>query len=121
MKQRSGLSTIDHYLNDFIFAGRNYKKCVELINTIKQICQELGVPLAKDISFGPTYKLVFLGLEIDTVSQMDRVPEVKSAELSTLLQEMIGKKRVTVRQIQSLLGKLIIFFSIKLLFQVGHL
>ena len=58
------------------------------MNTFKQICQELGVPLAEDKSFGP-YKLVFLGLEIDTVSQMVRVLEVKSAELSTLLQEML--------------------------------
>ena len=55
------------------------------MNTFKQICQELGVPLAEDKSFGPTFK--FLGLEIDTVSQLVRVPEVKSAELSTLLQE----------------------------------
>ena len=48
--------------------------------------------MAEDKSFGPTYKLVFLGLEIDTVSQMVRVLEVKSAELSTLLQEMLRKK-----------------------------
>ena len=109
MKQRSGLSTVDHYLDDFFFAGRNRKSCVDLMNTFKQICQELGVPLAEDKSFGPTYKLVFLGLEIDTVSQMVRVPEVKSAELSTLLQEMLGKKRVTLRQLQFLLGQLIFF------------
>ena len=89
------------------------------MNTFKQICQELGVPLAEDKSFGPTYKLVFLGLEIDTVSQMVRVLEVKSAELSTLLQEMLRKKRVTLLQLQSLLGKL--NFSLKLLFQVGYL
>ena len=61
MKQRSGLSTVDHYLDDFLFAGRNHKSCVDLMNTFKQICQELGVPLAEDKSFGPTYKLVFLG------------------------------------------------------------
>ena len=84
------MSTIDHYIDYFIFAGKNYKSCVELMNTFKQICQELGVPLAEDKSFGPIYKLVFLGLEIDTVSQMVSVPEVKSAELSTLLQEMLG-------------------------------
>ena len=109
MKQRSGLSTVDHYLDDFFFAGRNHKSCVDLMNTFKQICQELGVPLAEDKSFGPTYKLVFLGLEIDTVSQMVRVLEVKSAELSTLLQEMLRKKRVTLLQLQSLLGKLNFF------------
>ena len=57
----------------------------------------------------PTFKLVFLGLEIDTISQMGRVPEVKSAPLSTLLQEMLGQKRVTLRQIHSLLGKLHFF------------
>ena len=89
------------------------------MNTFKQICQELGVPLAEDKTFDPTYKLVFLELEIDAVSQTVRVPEVKSAELSTLLQEMLRKKRVTLRQLQSLLGKL--NFFTKALFQVGHL
>ena len=49
---------------------------MELLN------QELGVTLAEDKSLGLTNKLVFLGLEIDTISQMDRVPDVKSAELS---------------------------------------
>ena len=58
------------------------------MNTFNQICQELRVPLAEDKSFHPTYKLVFLGLEIDTISQMGRVPDVKFAELSTL----IGKR-----------------------------
>ena len=56
------------------------------------LCQELGVTLAEDKSLGQTNKLVFLGLEIDTVSQMVRVLEVKSAELSTLLQEMLRRK-----------------------------
>ena len=37
MKQRSGLSTIDHYLDDFISAGKNYKSCVELMNTFKHL------------------------------------------------------------------------------------
>ena len=66
------------------------------MNTFKQICQELGVPLAEDKSFGPTYKLVFLGLEIDTISQMVRVLEVKSAELSTLLQEKSNSTATTI-------------------------
>ena len=65
--------------------------------------------MAEDKSLGPTNKLVFLGLEIDTISQMGRVPDVKSAELSTLIQEMLRKKRVTLRQIHSLLGKLHFF------------
>ena len=79
------------------------------MNTFKQICQKLGVPLTVDNSFGPTYKFVFLRLEIDTVSQLFRVPEVKSGELSTSIQEILEKKRVTLRQLQSLLGKLNIF------------
>lgn len=40
----------------------------------KQVAQELGVPLAEDKYVGPTNNLVFLGLEIDTVAMMVRVP-----------------------------------------------
>ena len=36
-EQRSGLSTNYHYLDDFIFAGKNYKSCVELRSNLSGI------------------------------------------------------------------------------------
>lgn len=72
----------------------------------KQVAQELGVPLAEDKSVGPTNNLVFVGLEIDTVAIMVRVPVYKRVELVSLLQKFIDRKSITLKQLQSMLGKL---------------
>jgi hypothetical protein len=62
------LDTLDHYLDDFIFAGANGSgNCALLMDVFKNICQELGVPLADNKTVGPTTLLTFLGLLIDTV------------------------------------------------------
>ena len=46
-------------------------ECLELMNTFARICQDLGVPIAKEKSKGPVTKLVFLGLEIDTTEMLE--------------------------------------------------
>lgn len=106
VEQKTGLSTIDHYLDDFIFVGNDFETCLKLMEMFKQVAQELGVPLAEDKSVGPTNNLVFLGLEIDTVAMMVIVPVHKRVELVSLLQKFIDRKSITPKQLQSLLGKL---------------
>lgn len=106
VEQKTSLSTIDHYLDDFIFAGKDFDTCSKLMETFKKVAKELGVPLAEDKSVGPTNNLVFLGLEIDTVAMMVRVPVQKRVELVSLLQKFIARRSITLKQLQSLLGKL---------------
>lgn len=76
------------------------------METFKQVAQELGVPLAEDKSVGSTNNLVFLGLEIDTVALMVRVPVQKRVELVSLLQKFIDRKPITIKQLQSSLSML---------------
>jgi hypothetical protein len=62
-----GLSTLDHYLDDFIFAGQeNSERCKTKMNYFLGISQELGIPIADEKSVGTVTVLTFLGLEIDT-------------------------------------------------------
>lgn len=60
--------------------------------------------MAADKCVGPTNYLVLLGLEIDNVAMMVRVPVHKRVELVSLLQKIIYRKLVTLKQLQSLLG-----------------
>jgi hypothetical protein len=63
---KTDLDTLDHYLDDFIFAGANGSgNCALLMDVFKNICQELGVPLADNKTVGPTTLLTFLGLLIN--------------------------------------------------------
>ena len=63
VKEKASLDTLEHYLNDFIFAGRNQTgDCKKLMDTFQEICNEFGNPLAEDKTRGPATCLVFLGL-----------------------------------------------------------
>ena len=48
---------------------------------LRQLCGELGVPIAEHKTDGPTTCLVFLGIEIDTVAGQLRLPGEKLKRL----------------------------------------
>lgn len=100
---------IDYYLDDFIFAGHNASVCKDTMSTFHSICHDIGVPLAEDKTVGPTTCLTFLGLEIDTIEMLVRVPHPKCVELQNLLKQLSPLKKVTLKQLQSVLGKLNFF------------
>ena len=53
--------------------------------------------------------MIFLGLEIDTGQMAVRIPDHKVEELSKLLSELSSKNKITLRQLQSFVGKLSFF------------
>lgn len=55
---------------------------------------------------GPTTRLIFLGIQIDTVSGELRLPEEKLQRLRTLLQEWGSRKTCQRKQLESLIGLL---------------
>lgn len=62
VKSKSGLGTLDHYLDDFIFAGaEGTNNCQLLMDTCFDISSDLGVPIAKNKTLGPTTFITFLG------------------------------------------------------------
>ena len=106
----SGQVTIDHYLDDFIFCGtKNMQDCKSLVDTFTMVCGWLTVPLAEEKSVGPVQKLIFLGYEVDSVSMSVRIPLHKIDELNAILLEMLGRKKVTLKEFQTLIGKLAFF------------
>ena len=56
------------------------------MNTFNSICYELGGPFSEGKSVGPTTCLTFLGLEIDTIEMLVRIPHPK---LLDLLQDLL--------------------------------
>lgn len=99
--------TMDHYLDDFIFAGaKNTNDCSELICSFASACDSLGVPIAREKSVGPCTKLIFLGLEIDSVLMIIRIPLQKMEELREIILKVLERKKVVLKEFQSLVGKL---------------
>ncbi|CAC5358968.1 unnamed protein product [Mytilus coruscus] len=93
--------------NDFIFGGSaNSDDCLVLMNTFTELCNELGVPIAEDKTIHPITRLTFLGLEIDTVDMVVRIPVAKLIKLRSQLQPMTIKRNIKFKDFVSLVGLL---------------
>jgi hypothetical protein len=111
VETRCGLHSIDHYLDDFILVGKKFSNdCSTLMNTFMNVCDELGVPIAENKTVGPSNIITFLGFIIDTVLMMVRIPEEKLQKLRHLLQPLLYKKKVSLKDLESLTG-LMTYFS----------
>ena len=106
-KCRSAAPAVTHYLDDFLFGGRSgTNECQEVIDTFQHFCNKLGVPLALDKTKGPTTTITFLGIEFDTVHMVLRLPSEKLSNLRLQILSILEKKKVSLRELQSMLGLL---------------
>ena len=79
---RNGVDNCLHYLDDFLILGSGRSNdCWVALQRALQICAYLGVPIAQSKTEGPATKLVFLGIEIDTVEGVMRLPSEKLQRL----------------------------------------
>ena len=103
--KRRGLETLDHYLDDFFFAGQDSTNgCQMLMSAFQKLCVQLEILLTEDKTKGPTTTIIFLGLEIDTVLMLVRIPEDKLIKLKESLLLFISKKRIALKELESLTG-----------------
>ena len=74
VSKESKSSYFDHMLDDFFMAEKSFGKCLSLMQTFNKVCSELGVPLSIEKWMGPVTTIIYLGLEIDSIKQIVRVP-----------------------------------------------
>lgn len=69
---------ICHCLDDFLFVGQNASnECNRLMQQFSHVCKKNGLAIAADKTIGPTIKIIYLGLGINTVSQPLLIPNHK--------------------------------------------
>jgi hypothetical protein len=56
-------------------------ECKNLMLQFEQICSEIGVPIANEKTEGPCTIIEYLGLTIDTVNMLIKIPEKKVQDL----------------------------------------
>ena len=66
----------------------------------------LGVPIKSEKTVLPCTSLTFVGIEIDSVLMKKRLPLDKLEKIRNLLQSYQHKKKVTLVELQSLIGLL---------------
>ena len=60
--------------------------------------------MAPEKTCGPSTKLSFAGIELDTLLSEARLPPEKIEKCISIISEFLGRKKVTLREIQSLNG-----------------
>ena len=102
-----GVSDLDHLLDDFITTGQpNSDECARNLDILVDTCRILGMPIAPSKTEGPATTLVFLGIEVDSISMQLRLPLSKLHRLQATTQEWAGRKTCTKHDLQSLIGQL---------------
>ena len=84
-----------HYLDDFVTCGKaNTDKCAANMAKIIKVFEDLGVLLAMDKLIGPVAIITYLGIEIDSINIVIRLPTDKFSELLSLLSEWYDRKKM---------------------------
>lgn len=98
---------IIHYLDDYFMGGKgDTGECLEMMNAFRERLGHFGVPIAEDKTEGPKTLICFLGLEIDSEEMVVRIPMQKVQEIIERIGIILGREKVTLRMMQSLIGSL---------------
>ena len=104
---RHQVSDLLHYLDDFITAGPPQSpQCAYNLNTALAVCKRLGLPLHPNKCVGPASSLSVLGIELDSVQQLARLPEEKLIALKQLIDSWLLRTWCKKRDLESLIGHL---------------
>ena len=96
-----------HYLDDFITAGpAQSPQCAQNLATALEVCHRLGLPLHPGKCVGPSSVLVVLGIELDSITQVARLPQDKLSSLQELIGSWLPRKWCNRRELESLIGHL---------------
>lgn len=107
MINRYNASGMSHYIDDFFFIGPpNSQKCLQDVLAFEQLCNTIGIPIKQSKTVLPTTKLTIYGIEVDSVSMKSCLPQDKLEHLRSVLAATSRRKKVTLRDLQSLIGLL---------------
>ena len=98
---------IVHILDDFLFMGpKNSHICQTSLVNFLNFCAHIGVPIKHEKTVTATSTISFMGLELDSILMEARLPVDKLIKARTLLSSFVKSRKVTLKELQSLLGLL---------------
>ena len=101
-----GVTSVIHYLDDFFICAPSREECQWKVDKVLEAFKVLGVPISEDKLEGPSQCITFLGIEIDSITMVCRLPVSKLSALSKLVYQWICRKKCTKVELLSLIGSL---------------
>lgn len=103
---RLGIDHVAHVLDDFLFLARSEEACRKHLEAFLRMCDQVGIPIAPEKTTGPSQVLTFLGIEIDSIEMVVRLPEDKVIKCRTLVDKCLQKEKIKLRDLQVVIGSL---------------
>ena len=105
--ESQGVNPCIHYLDDFmVFGPPDSNRCKWALERALLSCRDLGVPIARGKTEGPSTALTFLGIHIDTQDEKLSLPQEKLMRLKREIRSWRDKRSTTKRELLSLIGQL---------------
>ncbi|KAK6195007.1 hypothetical protein SNE40_000528 [Patella caerulea] len=101
-----GASGVVHVLDDFLFVERTVNNCTRTRQRFECLCKAVGIPLAPEKTCGPSTNIQFLGITLDSDLMEARLPADKLSKCWDLLDRYSNKKKISLRDLQSMIGTL---------------
>ena len=97
---------ITNYLDDFLFAAITRLLCNYVISEFITLCEKLRIPVVYEKTEWGCTLIVFLGILLDGRRMILSLLIEKQEKALRLLNDITGKKRITVKNLQILTGYL---------------
>lgn len=105
LEQKLATNPCVHLLDDFFFVGPPHSPaCSHDVRSFRSLASDLGVPIKETKCRGPSTQLVLFGLELDSLRMEASLPVDKLHKLRCSIASAARKRRITLRDLQSLIG-----------------
>ena len=105
-RHKLSIPCILHLLDDFLIVAPTESLCQSQLNIFLNMCYYLGIPIAPEKTLGPSQILSFAGIELDSCRMEARLPLDKVQKCIEIITDFLKRKKVTLREVQSLTGLL---------------
>ena len=75
-------------------------------NTLRQVCEEIGMPMALEKAVSLVQVIEFLGLLLDMLLMVIRIPQDKLNNILAIIIMIVKKRKAIAAALESLAGKL---------------
>ena len=99
--------TVIHYSDDYLLISPpDFPLAEQQKKTLLSVFQYLNIPVAEDKLIGPSTKIPYLGIDIDSVAMEISVPGPKLEATLAMLPKWQNRRTATKQELLSLIGKL---------------
>ncbi|CAG2197904.1 unnamed protein product [Mytilus edulis] len=106
LQNNYGLWHVLYLLDDFLLINNPYVDATRNMNTMLYVFNSLKIPLSAHKTVGPSTSLEYLGIILDSMHMIAKLPDEKLVRIKDILYSYLNRRSCTKREILSLVGHL---------------